>query len=275
MNLTYHVVKRHLLNCRSHLYNQFNSPLLKRNIQFKNIHKGERCFILGSGHSITTQDLTKLNGEIVMTQNHFHAHKDIKVIHPKYHVLVPKYQPKEFDKDWVEWLNSMEQRLPDDTTYFMGINTHYLIETRTNMLPRCFYVDTGFWSDVMSKAKIDITRIIMLVPTVITQCITIALYMGFDKIYLMGFDLDQICRMDERDNVRFYGNSPITANQSEKDSEVQSGASGIDWFNWWVIWHQLNLLKKEAEKRNIQIINLTNGGLLNVFERQNYDEIIK
>jgi len=74
---------------------------LKKNTKFKNIHKGQRCFILGSGPSILTNDLTHLKNEIVMTQNNFHTHKDIKTISPEYHVVIPKFHPKEHDKDWV------------------------------------------------------------------------------------------------------------------------------------------------------------------------------
>ncbi|MBI1770254.1 MAG: hypothetical protein HYR67_17940 [Bacteroidetes bacterium] len=274
MNLTYQVFKEHALNTRSHFYDLFPNSLLSRNIKFKDIHKGERCFILGSGHSILTQDLTRLSGEIVMTQNHFHAHNDIKTINPKYHVLIPKYQPKEYDGDWNAWLDTMEKNLPPDTKFFLGTNTKYLIDERTNLSSRSYYIEPGYWSHLMSRAKVDISHLIMHVPTVITQCLTIAIYMGFSEMYLLGFDLDQVVRLVDRDKVRFYGNSPITANQSEKKFEKELGASGMDWFNMWTIWHQLNLLKLEAESRNIKIINATNGGLLDVFERGNYESII-
>ncbi|SRR5260221_7606143 len=277
MNLTYQVFKDHVFNTRSLIYDLFPDSLLRRNIKFKNIHTGERCFILGSGPSILTQDLTKLSGEIVMTQNHFHAHNDIKTINPKYHVLVPKYQPKEYDGDWERWFDTMEEKLPADTIFFLGANTKYLIDKRASMTSRCYYLKPGYWSHLTSKARVDITRLIMHVPTVITECISIAIYMGFREIYLTGFDLDQITRMVEvdRDNVRFYGNSPITANESEKKYEKEFGASGYDWFRMWIIWYQLNLLKAEAERQGIKIINVTNGGLLNMFERKQYADVLK
>lgn len=275
MTLTQQVLKYHALNARSFIYDLFPDSQLTGNSKFKDIHRGSRCFILGSGHSIMTQDLTKLAGEIVMTQNHFHAHRDIAAIRPAYHVLIPKYQPKEFDGDWNVWFDSMEERLPSDTIFFLGTNTKYLIEKRSNMISRTFYIKAGYWSILMKEARMDITRSIMHVPTVITECLTIAIYMGFSEIYLTGFDLNQIQLMKDRDNVRFYGNSPITANQSEKNSEKDSGPSGLDWYSMWITWHQLNLLKNEAELRKIKIINATNGGLLNMFDRVDYDSLFK
>ncbi|SRR5258706_5804999 len=275
MNLTYQVFRDHAFNIRSRFYDLLPDSLLSRNAKFKGIHRGERCFILGSGHSILTQDLTKLSGEIVMTQNHFHAHNDIKTISPKYHVLVPKYQPKEYDGDWNTWLDTMEEKLPANTIFFLGTNTKYLVDKRANMASRSYYIKPGYWSYLMTKGKVDISRLMMHVPTVITECIAIAIYMGFSEIYLTGFDLDQVIRLVDRDNVRFYGNSPITANESEKKYEKEWGASGYDWFHMWAIWHQLNLLKAEAEKRGAKIINVTNGGLLNMFERKQYADVLK
>lgn len=250
-------------------------PLLAKNKVFKDIHKGERCFILGSGHSIKTQDLKLLKGEIVMTQNHFHAHEDIAIINPTYHVVVPKFHPKAFDQDWIDWLQSMEEKLPQKTKFFFGKNTKEMVEQHTGLGQRSFYLEDGFHAVTAKKARVDLTKRIMNVPTVITECIAIALYMGFDEIYLMGFDLDQIFQLAKgRDNVRFYGHSQITKNEAEEKIEVDSGSNGFDFFNYWAIWRQLNLLKDYAEKNKQQIINITNGGILNVYKRHDYSNVI-
>ena len=80
--------------------------------------------------------------------------------------------------------------------------------------------------------------------------------------------------MNDRDNIRFYGHSQITRNEAEKKIEEDSGASGFDFFNYWMIWRQLNLLKQYADKHNQKIINVANGGLLNVFPRDDYDKVL-
>src|SRR6185369_9642513 len=85
MNAGYFIRKK-FVNAGMEIQNLFPDSLLLQNKKFKNLHAGQRCFILGSGHSILTHDLTKLSNEIVITQNHFHSHKDISIIHPKYHV---------------------------------------------------------------------------------------------------------------------------------------------------------------------------------------------
>jgi hypothetical protein len=269
------VIKKVRLHFRSKIIDLIPDLLLRRNRIFKDLHKGERCFILGSGNSVLQQDLTKLKGEIVMTQNHFHAHEHIKIVNPKYHVVVPKYQPKEYDHDWVAWLKSMDEKLHRETIFFMGKNTKYLVDEMSLFNGRIYYIKDGYQCALMRKAPVDITRTIMSVQTVLLQCLAIAIYMGFSEIILLGFDLDQVCRLSDRTKLRFYGMSPITANKAEVTAEESTGASGIDWINMWIIWRQCYLLKQEAEKRGIRIINATRGGLLNMFERQNYEDILK
>lgn len=251
--------------------------LTRRNARFRNLHRGERCFILGSGPSISKQDLRRLEGQIVMTQNHFHAHEHIRTIGPAYHVVVPKYQPEEFDDDWIAWLRSMDERLPGNAILFLGKNTRYLVD-RLGLFPgRAFYLKTGLSASAIGKgrAPVDIARTIMDVPTVLTQCLAIAIYMGFGEIVLMGFDLDQVCRAQDRTKLRFYGMSPVTNNKAEEDFEKSSGTSGNDWIQWWMIWRQCNLLKAEGLRRGTRIINATQGGLLNMFDRRDYEEILR
>ena len=248
--------------------------LLRKNRIFKDRHKGERCFILGSGNSIMEQDLKRLKDEIVMTQNHFHVHGDINIINPKYHVVVPKYQPKEYDKDWITWLNSMDEKLPKETVFFMGKNTKYLVDDLSLFYGRVYYIKGGQDCMLIRKAPVDITRSIMSIPTALNQCLAIAIYMGFGEIILLGFDMDQNYRLSDRTKVRFYDSSPITTNKAEETILESTRTSGIAWFNMWISWRQYNLLRQKAEKEGIRIINATKGGLLNMFKRQTYEDIL-
>lgn len=274
MNFGY--VTRKLITHSLHsLSNLAPNATLAKNKIFKHKHKGERCFILGSGHSIKNQDLTKLENEIVITQNNFHVHQDIKTISPSYHCVIPQYQSSAYDSDWIEWIKDMEERLPQKTMFFFGLNTKNLIESKTGLANRTYYIQPGLNPLYLSRAKIDITKKIMNIPTVITECLTVALYMGFANIYILGQDMDQICRMNELENVRFYGHSPITKNKAEYEINERQNADGTAWWNRWLTIKQLNLLKVYAESKNIDIVNLTTGGLLNTFERDSYNVVMK
>ena len=49
-------------------------PLLERNEVFRNRHQGQRCFVIGNGPSLKTQDLAPLANEITLVTNTFHIH---------------------------------------------------------------------------------------------------------------------------------------------------------------------------------------------------------
>jgi len=250
-----------------------NVPDLQANIKYKNIHKNESCFILGSGNSIKNHNLKLLQDKIVITQNNFHSHEDIKTIKPTYHCVVPMYQSKECNNDWIEWFTSMERRLPYTKEFFLGLNAKAFVEKHNFFSFKRNYVQMGLYPLFMRKAFVDITKIIMHIPTSLTQCLIIALYMGFSKIYLVGFDLNQPC-IPKRENVRFYSYSPILNNKDEKKIEKESRDTGEEWFYMWIIWKQLLLLRNYAESRKIQIYNVTEGGLLDCFERRSYESVL-
>lgn len=252
----------------------FPPRALRDNERFRNAHAGARCFILGSGRSIVEQDLTLLAGEHVITQNSFHAHRDIAAIAPRYHCVVPMFHPREFDKDWAQWFREMKERLPPSTHVFAGLNARGLLERERLFEGRRSYLQQGLDPLLLRRAPVDLTRRVMNIPTALTQCLTVALYLGFKQIYLLGFDLTQICEGHEKNWGRFYGSSPVTRNEAERGFERQRLWDGEEWFQFWTIWRACVLLRDEAARRGGEIVNAGRGGLLDCFRRQRYEDVI-
>ena len=109
--------------------NYFNflkyKDLLLNNIKLKNIHKGERCFILGSGPSIINEDIMQLQNEIVFALNNFYVHPDFSKImsgnKDNYYITAPIHPPQT-EKEWKDWLCDMEENMPKNTTMIFGLN---------------------------------------------------------------------------------------------------------------------------------------------------------
>jgi uncharacterized Rossmann fold enzyme len=59
--------------------------ILSKNLKFKSSHSGKRCFILGNGPSLKTDNLKCLEDEFVFTVNQIARHPDFKYIKPNYH----------------------------------------------------------------------------------------------------------------------------------------------------------------------------------------------
>jgi hypothetical protein len=248
--------------------------VLAGNERLRDTHRGERCFILGSGKSILQHDLAPLASEIVITQNHFHVHEQIRMLAPRYHCVIPMYQPPAYASDWVTFFGSMQERLPESTHFFVGLNSKKLIDAERFFQGRVSFVRQGRDPIFLRRPAYDLTRNIMNIQTALVMCLEVALFLGFSRIYLLGFDLSQICEGREQDWGRFYGTSPITASRAERQIEDQNDRSGETWYHYWLMWMGFNLLRQEAERRGSEIVNVGRGGLLTCFERQLYEDVL-
>ena len=99
--------------------------LIIKNIKLKNIHQGERCFILGSGPSIINEDLIPLQNEIVFALNNFYVHPDFSKIMSgnkgNYYITAPIHPPQT-EKEWKDWLCDMDKNILNNTTMIFGLN---------------------------------------------------------------------------------------------------------------------------------------------------------
>jgi hypothetical protein len=245
------------------------------NVKLKDKYRGKRIFILGSGGSIKLYDLKQLENENVMTQNNFHVHPDINKINPAFHCVVPYYQTEKEQDAWVDWIGDMEEKMPE-TRFFWGKNTKEIISDKFPKInDRSYYIKAKYNVLTLNKARIDMTKTLMSIPTATTQCISIALYMGFSEIYLLGFDNDQIFHERKTQN-RFYGMSKITDTDAERDILNKQRGKEIttSWFNKWLTSKQLDLLEKYALENDISVINASNEGILDNFIRKPLIDII-
>jgi len=253
----------------------FTHPVLKKNLELKDKYNNQRIFILGSGSSILLYDLKVLKNEFVMTQNSFHMHNDISKIDPTFHCVVPYYQTDKERSNWIDYISDMKDMMPN-TFFVWGLNTKKLIDTfHKDLCNRSYYIRTKYNLLTLEKAKLNISKTIMTIPTALTQCLTVAIYMGFKEIYLLGFDLNQICHINDRTFGRFYGMSKLTDTKFEEEAEKNLDYKSTDgWYNWWLMNKQFFLIKQFADQNGISIINGTQGGILSYFKRQPIEIII-
>ena len=253
----------------------FTHPDLKKNVELKDKYNNERIFILGSGSSILLYDLKVLNNEYVMTQNSFHMHKDISYVDPNIHCVVPYYQSNKEISIWVDYIADMKARMPN-SLFLWGLNTKALIDKyHEDISEKSYYIRTKYNLLTLKKAKVNISKTIITIPTVLTQCLTVAIYLGFKEIYLLGFDLDQICHTNDQTYGRFYGMSKITETEFEKDANQRLDVETTDgWYTWWLMNKQFFLIKHFADQNNISIVNGTKGGILSYFKREPIENIV-
>ena len=122
--------------------------------------------------------------------------------------------------------------------------------------------------------EIDITNKMLCGYSVTIDCIQLAIYMGFKKIYLVGIEHSEI--VTGQYSYFYNRNQSIVGNKdtyASNSGEVIADFS-VQLYTRYNLWKQYEKLKKIAEKNGVSIYNATKGGVLDIFKRVDYDSIL-
>lgn len=215
--------------------------------QYKNIHKGEDCFVLGNGPSLRKEDLDRLHriGAISMASNGIYKVFDATKWRPNYYVI----------GDAIVYEKNKDM-LPMDATYFI----------------RDFYGNSGLDGNVAwynskgekfypgyPKFSDDLVLGVYGGRTVTYDMLQIAVYMGFRNIYLIGVDFSW---GEDGKSTHFYASK-------QEDRMVKNAVEYRD-----EVEHAYLSARYYADSHDINIYNATRGGNLEVFERKNLDDVL-
>lgn len=128
---------------------------------FKDRHKGKRCFIACNGPSLNDIPMEKLQGEIVFGLNRGYLKKGLPI---KYHVLMVSHVAKQWEEDF--------RKLKCDVLF-------------TNLIEMPFVCNTPFGS---REFQTDMYYPLHRGHTVTYPTMQIAYGMGFSEVYLIGCD---------------------------------------------------------------------------------------
>ena len=263
---------------------------LKQNIRLKDSHKGERCFILGSGKSLDYEDIKALKDEILIGIHSFSEHPDFQYIFnsktKKYFFNAPFHDP--FTKDyWIKYFQELEKIIPKNTVNFFGLDNYNpnikdICEENNLFSNHEIY---WFFSNVVNNTNtynatyndLDLQSNIWTSCTGSIGALIIALYMGFDEIYLLGLDHDHF--LHDVGNARFESmnmENPIYAEETVLINEMKS--LGIDEGKRSQVFQQTSEIFAQYERLNAmhpnRIFNLGKTSLIDVFESRRLVEVI-
>jgi len=247
--------------------------VLKRNSVLKDKHKGERCFIVGTGPSIASQDLEPLRNELTLVMNAFWEHDIVKKWQPTYYFLSDgiyfdgSIQSHEFSR-------SLRARVPDSTFFAPLKYRERALESDLLSAEKTYWLAFGeeFHVPGIKVDKIDFTAVVPSPRSVSQLCIMAAIYMGCSPIYLLGLDHDWLAHRGE--NRHFYsGHSGLETHPKVRPLLADAQYRAI-MESQLILWSGYEKLLQISKREACQIINLTNGGFLDVFERGEYERVI-
>lgn len=238
---------------RNRIYNRFYEFKNRKRIEkLKNIHQGERCFIIGTGPSLNRTNFELIKNEILFGVNTLYRGFKKFGIKCQYYACSDK-------KVWQKHAKGM---LMAGHLLFLsgGAAKHYL--ENKNFFQKFkkkepltikqlgFMWEKNEFARNLSKGTYNGDTVI------IDVCLQAAFYMGFKKVYLLG------CDCDYTGFHRFDG--------SQSENLEGGGVKG----SWSKVFKSYKICKDVFEKNNKEIINATVGGKLKIFKRQKLEEII-
>jgi hypothetical protein len=248
-------------------YSEKFAPKIK---ELKDKYKGEMCFIVGNGPSLRIEDLDKLTGKHCFATNGIYQMYSHTRWRPEFYFS----QDSLFVRDF---LARDLEKVMDSDVIFTSINSKMIdFNQKYNNIRymRLYYEEDDCG---LPKFSTDCDKIINLSCTVTYSMLQMAVYMGFQTIYLIGMDCSFFYEQLEdgtvicNDNVKDYGD--IIEELYKEVPEDTKGEKGV----WAAERYQhikgFKAAKKFAENNNIKIYNATRGGKLEVFERVDFDSL--
>ncbi len=171
-------------------YQNIAAKIFTRGLRkFSNINKGETCYIFGNGPSIKWFDLTKFNDHPAICCGMIPFHKDFSRLNVKYVAMVEPwlFAPKIFHSKELKGFHRIGEeyrqligRTPEKE-YFVSLSNSLSIYG-----PNINYVYHGLPEE--RGATDELLRKLNLFAGSFHATLTLAYYLGFSKIYLVGFD---------------------------------------------------------------------------------------
>lgn len=221
--------------------------------EFKGVHAGERCFVVGTGPSLNERDLAKLSGEHCFGVNSIVKILDDVAWKPEYYCIT--------DPLVYEVLEPKIRSYPDLIKFYPSNRIKTDLENGIRFPLDCIDMYRVKARDVLGLTKFssDIKKRVYNGATVVYATLQIAVYMGFSEIYLLGVDCNYEIGNNFHNKKMEYDND----NYQYRDNE-QTGLIMIDAFK---------IAKEYADEHNVRIYNASTGGMLEVFPRVRLEEV--
>jgi hypothetical protein len=239
----------HLPDLPSVYLHPWRRASMERLSGLKNIHKGQRAFIIGNGPSLTQTDLHKLKGEFTFGLNRIYLMFPELGFETTYFVSVNDLVIQQCTKD----ISALH--MPK----FLSWRSHRFFPTGS--LPATFLYTTY---DNPAFAR-DVRHRVWESATVTYVALQLAFHMGFEQVILVG--------VDHNSNVPGKANATIVS-QGDDPNHFNPAyfGKGFRWqlpdFETSEIGYRLARQAYEANGR--QVLDATIGGKLTIFPKADY-----
>ncbi len=236
---------------------------VRRLAEYENIHRGERCFIIGNGPSLKNTDMSRLKGEFTFGMN-------------RIYLMFPELG---FTTTYYACINSMviEQCAQDIRALpiprFLSWRSHKLVADKDRPCGENFpgklrdliflhttYSGAGFTKDARHRLWEG--------ATVTYVTLQLAYYMGFEKVILIGVDHNYATKGKPNTTVVSQGDDPNHFNANYFGKGFQWQLPDLDTSE-----RAYGMARRAYEAGGRQVVDATVGGKLTIFPKVDYDAL--
>ncbi len=260
-----HPIKSLIAHKQGRIYNNFeNSKYGKRLKQFKNIHKGETCFIIGNGPSLKVEDLTRLHelGVCSFAFNRIFCVFDETPWRPTYYISQDENVTYGMKEKFVN-LDLQYRFHPIRWKWYKDID-----------IPNAYYFKTLNSDGKFFDFSKDISSYVKDSPTVAYTGFQLAYYMSFKKIYMIGFDQNYRAFKDKDGNIIKNESLKKDYFSDKYRNDKTDDLIVPDLFEMNRAFLSVDYHIKNGDI-DLEVYNATRGGMLEVFQRVDLDKIFK
>lgn len=229
----------------------------KEILEYRDKYKGQKCYVIANGPSLKYEDVKMIEGQYTFAVNSIFRMYEKTQWRPTFYVLLDPLLHKrfheEYDLDFSNYakdrsiLNASNRKIVRDKNNCIFLNYNYLDHVYhygrskkfkyTDNLLYAFYDNYSVTQDSMA----------------------LAIYMGFDRIFLLGADNDYL------GNKQHFDDDEGKRNVDIDYAYLAQRANDMGY----------KYIGKLAKRKGAEIYNCTRGGNVKEFERINLEESIR
>lgn len=215
--------------------------------KYKNIHKGQRCFLIANGPSLIKTNINLLRNEITFGLNRIYLNYPNMLFKPNYLVCINKLVLNQFANEF------KNESMPK----FINWQCRNRFKDQNNI----YYLEQNFSPSHFSE---NISKSITPSATVTFAALQIIYYMGFKEVIIIGMDHNFV-----------YKGKPNEAQKRTEDKDVNHFSP--DYFPKGMKWETPDLrateyfyqeAKQKFEIDNRRIFDATIDGKCQIFEKR-------
>lgn len=261
----------------------FNKKIVSDNKKYHNMFDGKRCFILANGPSINEENIDLVRGEYIFTVNQMIRKKTFEDLNPicnfwfdpaYFDESMPVESIKNFCSLFNKTCNSNNKIINFVPAYsYKFLQKYSLLHSRVSFVNTSLYYYDGY------NGEFDCSGLMPAFQNIVQYAISMAIYMGFKEIYMLGCDSTGIItKINSKLNESIeecYAYDLGKQDQKYVNSLLNYFTIEEQFSGWARTFHLYKELEAYCTRRNIKLVNCSTRTIIEDIPRKPLIEIIK